>query len=312
MVESHDKEVSSEIKELTQIANDAAESIRNSPIFNIPSSYKVPQFDISLLTSTVLEAQKVFNNGLQEQIRILNESANLFFENLKKHYPSNWPANKASRCAEICEMGIPLVFVPRSEIIAKVVDYKLPSSIKSALVRNDDEILDDCELALESVAFISRDFRQHANAAIKAYRDGNWRAAQSTAIVCFDVLTNDLYDMRMLRKINKRVLAYRKVEEVAKQITQDIDQMPIDDNALYYALVMHPTVAAMLEQFMVGDKTSLRNGLNRHASAHTVSSKQFKKSNALIAIMTIVSLCMITEKQGRFWMSKMFNYLYAP
>ncbi|MGB4768037.1 MAG: hypothetical protein WBP22_02155 [Candidatus Saccharimonas sp.] len=62
-------------------------------------------------------------------------------------------------------------------------------------------------------------------------------------------------------------------------------------------------IAHALAGFEINDRTTYPKDFNRRVSIHTVSAQQYKRSNALIAIMTITSLAIVTEKQGKYWLS---------
>ncbi|WP_419922692.1 hypothetical protein [Candidatus Poriferisodalis sp.] len=81
--------------------------------------------------------------------------------------------------------GIPLSWVPRAEIVAALLAADTPTARLSALIEHQDNILDDCEAALERVA---DEIALQCRSAIDALRRGFHGPAQSHASNILDSL----------------------------------------------------------------------------------------------------------------------------
>lgn len=219
------------------------------------------------------------------------------------HFPSNWPIAKRVECAKLCEQGLPIVFVPKAEIISKLLVAKGSAAQKNVLIRHDAEILQDCRDKLCTREVISGEMSDHILASIDAYQSGNYRAAQSTATVAFDSLMPVIYDMRVRYRGKGSKLAAGYVRKLADDLATDILRHPLTSQTMFYSVACTPVIAHALASFEINDRTTYSKDFNRHSSAHTVSARQYKRSNALIAIMTVTSLCLVTEKRGRYWLS---------
>lgn len=227
------------------------------------------------------------------------------------HFPSNWPLARRADCAKLCEQGLPIVFVTSARIIDKLLVAKTPAAQKRVLVHHDAEIVQDCRDRLSQHEVLSRDLIDHITASLDAYQAGNYRAAQSTATIAFDSLMPIIYDMRVRYKGKGTKLAAKYVHELSSDLATDILRHPLTGQTMFYAMACLPTIAHALAGFEINDRTTYAKDFNRHVSIHTVSAQQHKRSNALIAIMTITSLAIVTEKQGKYWLSgiaKFYGY----
>lgn len=240
-----------------------------------------------------------------EGVRKIAEAAANSAKRMDAHLPDNWPTGLRN-VADLCVKGLPVVFVPRADIISEMLKAKDTPSIKRLLVRKAPEILEDCEKALNECAWLTKDMREHIQESIDCYRDGKHRAAQSTATIAFDVLLNDVVNMKVMRNKNnnKRILSSTVVGRYTS-LSPDIDLMELPLGGVpFYTLLMFPVIGRMLSMFDVGNKSTYGNDANRHMATHTVSSKQYKKSNALLTIMTVASICKVTELNGKYWIQK--------
>lgn len=270
------------------------------------------------------EIQKMLNNAIQAQqnlikslnlidtkkifegITNLTKSFSGFATGLTAHLPDNWSGSKLREAASLCVQGIPIVFVPRIAIVNKLTKAKDVPSIKRIIAhsKNAPLIIEDCEKALADCDWLPKDMREHIQESIACFKNGQYRAAQSTAIIAFDSLLNVVVDMSEHRKKNKRALAYKHVKNYTSWTDGvDLMEMPLG-RVPFYTVLMLPVIGHMLTDFSIGDRTTYLNDANRHAASHTISSKQYKKSNALLTIMAVASVCKVTQLNGKYWLQK--------
>ena len=270
------------------------------------------------------EIQKMVNNAIQAQqnlikslnlidtkkiiegITNLTKSFSGFATGLTAHLPDNWSGSKLRGAARLCVQGVPVVFVPRTAIVSKLIKAKDLQSVKRIIAHNKNAplIIEDCEKALADSDWLPKDMREHIQESIACFKNGQYRAAQSTSIIAFDSLLNVVIDMSAHRKKNKRALAYSHVKTYTSW-TDGIDLMEVPLGRMpFYTVLMLPVVGHMLTDFSIGDRTTYVNDANRHASSHTISSKQYKKSNALLTIMAVASICKVTQLNGKYWIQK--------
>ena len=243
------------------------------------------------------------SSGWLDQIQQMTKSFTKLTTGLKAHFPDNWPPGEMKNCDQLCMQGVPIIFVPRANIVKKIAQAKSMKGIKISLVKNDTEIIEDCEHAIKESQWLTKDMRSQIQESIDSYKDKRYRAAQSTATVVFDCLLDEIIDMRRWRQANNNpgALSARKVKQLTDEFSGNLMELPLS-RAPFYTLLMFPIIGQMLATFEIGDKSSYTNNTNRNMSVHTVSAKQYKQSNALLTIMTVASICKITELRGKNWM----------
>ncbi len=296
-----------QVLEMTKLAQQASRLY--IPVFKteIPRIFNAT----SQLAETVRSSQiaiskamaKLTESGVLTATQKIADSFAEITRGLKAHFPDNWPPGEMKKCDDLCMQGIPIIFIPRSDIVTKMVRAKNITGIKQVIVRNDNNIIDDCEKAVSESSWLSRDMREQIIESIDSYKNKRYRAAQSTATVAFDCLLNEIIDIRLWRRANNnsKALSHGKVKQLTDEFAGNLMELPLS-RAPFYTLLMFPVIGQMLAVFEIGDKTSYKNDFNRHMSAHTVSARQYKRSNALMAVMTLASICKVTELRGKNWM----------
>ena len=235
------------------------------------------------------------------------------FSRTNAHFPENWKTGQIDDAVKLSMQGIPTIFIPSGEIIDKMHNAKSMAGVKQVLIHNDDAIIADCETVINECDWLPRSMKDHISEGISSYKNGLYRAPQSTATVAFDSLLNDIIDIKFWRKTNgkPKELSSKHVKKLADELSnQDLMNLPIS-KAPFYTLLMFPIIGQMLSPFEIGDKTTLSKDANRHATIHTVSEKQYKRSNALLVIMTVASICKVTQLRGKNWMqtsAKVYGY----
>ncbi len=234
-----------------------------------------------------------------EQIQELSKTFNYAY---KYHFPDNWGNKITIDYVDLCKSGFPIIFIPNSKILDKVIKAKTFSLKKTVLCKNDQTIINDCENAIKECKCLNKDIKAHIISSILSYKNKNYRSAQSSATIVFDCLLEYIIDVKVIRKLqnNKKKLASNVVSKI-KII--DFDKLSFS-KVPFYTILMIPIINNALKLFAIGDKNTFVNEYNRHMSIHTVSSIQYKRSNALIAIMLITNICVITDKLGKNWLGK--------
>lgn len=272
-------------------------------INNIMKSTGILDDMVAAQKSAVEAVTKIINTAAFDNLqRIVQETAS-FARRLQSHFPVNWPPDQTTECAKLCMQGVPIIFTPRSSIVSRMINAKNMTGIKMVAVRNDAAIMQDCEKAFTECTWLTKDMRLQIMEGIESYKAGRYRAAQSTINVAFDSILDEIVDMRKWRRSNgqPKALSSRMVRRLTDEFSGDLMDLPLS-RAPFYTLLMFPVIGAALSPFEIGDTKTHSSDYNRHASSHTVSSKQYKRSNAIFAIMAVASICKITELRGRNWM----------
>lgn len=266
---------------------------------------------VSTLTTNIVAINQAFSRLYSSdfigKITELAQTIAKAGQEASRHFPDNWPPGKLKECIALCESGMPIVFIPRAELVSKLAAIKDTAAQKRFLLKHDKEIIDECRQKIAQVTILPKDFQAHSTASLDAYESGNYRAAQSTACVTLDALLPLLLDMRQAYKTNKGKLAERQVRELSQKLATDLMRKPLTADTTLYAIACFPLLAGALDSFQIGDRQSYKKHFNRHMTTHTVNHMQYKQSNALIALMTVTSLCIVTDKLGKYWLTRAFK-----
>jgi hypothetical protein len=168
--------------------------------------------------------------------------------------------------------GLPLSWVPRTEIVVLLIEADSPVARVDILTDHRDDILDDCEKALES---IENEWAVQCRSAVAAMRAGFDGPAQSHASNIIDSIVLGLHGK------NGR-------EHTKKRAQEQLDDIPLQLAA--ENLSLRPLFRAFTTWFP-------NTGINppdhfaRHATSHAVGhAGVFAPISALVAMMLATSL----------------------
>ena len=168
--------------------------------------------------------------------------------------------------------GVPLSWVPRTEIVALLIEADGPVSRRGVLEEYRDEILEDCESAL---TLSCREWATQCRRAITTLRLGLFEPAQSHA--------SNIVDSIVL------TLASSECRKRAVELAQrDFDDTPLVLAASY--LTLRPLERALVS-WRPGSETPPPAHFARHVTSHAVGqSRVFEPVYALVAVMLATSL----------------------
>jgi hypothetical protein len=214
-----------------------------------------------------------------------------FEEQFRAGAPPNWQFGedwpRLTMISETVEQdGIPLAWVPRSDIVVALVHAEGIERRRAILADREADILQDCFTCLDEIDTPDlAEFVANAREAARAFQDQHAKPAQALAAVVLDAVLRLLFAAPSF-----------SYGGIRRQLAGVWDNAPL--RYMRSALVL-AAIPGALEQFWPdrGDPVPVR--FNRHASAHTVHAGQFTRTNALVAIMTITSL--LREAQESVW-----------
>jgi hypothetical protein len=235
----------------------------------------LPQLESMQLLSH--EISKLVNPTLEAIGRSLTQiDWSTLVERIANLMPPNWPDDVQYEVAMqiVNDEGIPLVWVPRAELVTTLVEapgYQVRIAI---LLENSDILVEDIGLCLEEVRGIS-ELAGHlklAEDALAAFADGHLSAAQA--------LATDVLDSIVLAYIGRHADVHKKVLPVA------------DDTELsefVFAASLSPLVRAY-EPFRADKGDAIPAAYNRHATVHGGSTIQFSPVNSLLSLLIVASV----------------------
>ena len=256
-----------------------------------------------------------------EQLRSITESLNKFYAPLlesaqkvahvlkdldKAGLTPNLGENRSIRMLQhyqkLMSMGYAIFWVPREEIIDQLIAAKTGTDKKKVLLSHRKHIIEDCRIVVSEIDTKQlKDHRAHLESALNALADGNDRAAQSAANVCFDALFDHLVDESTMLRFNE-VNAHIKTSGTKLKGSTRIPAKYL------YAALQAELVLVTLRDFNRLNPRTVHTKYARNSSTHSVSSRQFTENNALQAVMIATSLLATTDKLGRNWMTNLAKY----
>jgi hypothetical protein len=174
--------------------------------------------------------------------------------------------------------GLALAWVPPTDILTKVLAATTPQERRRILGRNWKGIVAACRQSLESTTTNTvSEYRRFALKAVTSLETGQPEAAQALAA-------------NMLDTMLRQTLTGRSRNEVTNQNTR----LSIDDLPMRAAMVFGG-IWGSHTQFYTDRGDSIPRRFTRHASAHGVSSLQYSRINAVIALMHCTAYIMLTD-----------------
>lgn len=299
-IESFTKLHSEMISNITNIAKSFTEN--SLKIFSITESLQSVFKQTSELHKNLFP---VFNIG--KTILEALSSSKKWFENIEKagltpNMGEKRSISKIKRYSSLLKMGYVVFWIPRETMVDQLVNSSNESERRNILIKNRTEISEDCVAVINSVEKkYLKDYKLHISEAISSLDQGNYRAAQSTASVCFDALLNEIVDTT---SILNRHQFMPKVKDGYSRL-KNIDQIP---GHVIYAGLQANLIEYSLREFDRLNQNKMPRKYTRHPSIHSVSSRQYSEFNAIQVVMIVCSLLKTTDVLGRGWLSKIAAY----
>ncbi|WP_217376121.1 hypothetical protein [Paenarthrobacter ureafaciens] len=210
------------------------------------------------------------------------------FERLKaSFYPPNLRGIKELRLEEVEQVvmvdGIALYSVPRPSIAEALVRADGAAKRREILGRRLGDISADCRAALNGCkSDIVAPYVRNALAALNALDDGHTEAAQALAGSVLDAVVNsyfgkERYNYTPDKKGNRTNAAY-------------------DEFGAHEYIAFAPIWQAY-QKFFPDEGLPVPYTFSRNATAHTASSKQFTRRNAIQCLMIITGILMFIDEQ---------------
>jgi hypothetical protein len=202
-------------------------------------------------------------------------------ERLTSYLPPNWPEKPmfSSRYLPISrDDGIPIVWVPRSDIVSGLLDCSDRASCLKLLRERQVDILEDCRRCVaESTHPQLGEVQVLAGQALEAFTSGLMAPSQALAVILCESLIAD----HVVPSGSRSVYAAAKEEAL------------VDEHVTIVAM-RRAFALAPIDRFFTGwFRTSpgpSPTELSRHLSVHLPSLQQYSPENSLIAVMLLASL----------------------
>ncbi|MFI2563559.1 hypothetical protein [Paenarthrobacter sp. NPDC018779] len=201
---------------------------------------------------------------------------------LEQVLPPNWPAKVDLDLIEsiLNEEGIPLVWIPREEIVSLLLQAPDRTARIKILIENRDTVLADCSEALKRITNTSfQDQLPLARRVISALEAGFDEPAQALAVT----VTETAVAATMSGNYSK----------VKKDVHLNFDDIPFTKVRVQAALA--PIGLFYTAWYAHWNKPKPAE-LSRHITVHVASTEHYTSDNALLAAMLMASvLCALQE-----------------
>ncbi|MFG2049627.1 hypothetical protein ACGFIW_19625 [Micromonospora sp. NPDC048935] len=193
--------------------------------------------------------------------------------------PPNWPMGDPDLIEKVFSIvqdeGIPLVWVPRKEIVRQVLQAANRDERIKVLLAHRDDIIQDCRDVLAKISdgeLVSQ--LPLATNVINAFADGHDEAAQSLAVVVTETVVSRAIDRD-----------YKKVKNAVK--IDDWGDLSVAELRLRTALAaIGPFYAAWFPSWGTPAPTEL----SRHVTVHQADVGHYTAGNSLVAVMLMTSI----------------------
>lgn len=196
------------------------------------------------------------------------------------YLPANWRGHDVDSAAvwELAAEGLPLVWVPRGEIVVELIAASDAEGRWVILAERAPDIVDDCATVTASVTLTPLlEYRERLEEAIAAHRDGHVAAAQALAAVVFTSLLQYAYGHGKLANVLKSPLRSRDPEE--EELTR-----------FRAALLIEASIPAIASVGDLVPEERWPERFNRNLTLHRVSKRQYTEAHSVTAVMLASAL----------------------
>lgn len=198
--------------------------------------------------------------------------------------PRNWPTAYEQYLPELVSMvndeGIPVAWVPRWELLEKLLGASDATARSLLLVEHRDEILHDCEAALDDVSDSSlMPFMPTVQELLAASRYGLWKVAAISAVA----ITHSIVERLEWASARQLVRKHHALQE-------SVSLADVMERATRGPLVL------FYDDWNPKSRRPRPIHLTRHVVSHRFGPEQVAERNCVVAVMLVTSL-MVTVDQ---------------
>jgi hypothetical protein len=213
-------------------------------------------------------------------------------------WPPNWPRDIDLDAAQavLNDDGLPLVWVPRAEVVGEVLAAETREQRVAVLVARRTEIAEDCREALADVdhpRLLPQ--RRLLAAAVDALADGHDEAAQSLAVLVAETAVLQAGAAGHIDGIAKHVKLYERVKDAVRV---NLDEAPVW--LLRVAASLAP-VAAFFTPFYPHKGDPVPTGMSRHVTVHFAFDEHYTEEHAVVAVLLMASLVRGLQQGWEIW-----------
>lgn len=213
-------------------------------------------------------------------------------------WPPNWPKDIELDAMQVIlnDEGLPLVWVPRAEIVTEVLAAEGRDERVAVLVARRAEVADDCRAVLTEIAHPRLlPQRRLLAAAVKALDKGHDEAAQSLAVLVAETAVLQAAAAGHIDGVAKHSKLYERVKDAVRV---DLDEAPAW--LLRVAASLAP-VAGFFTPFFPHKGDPVPAGMSRHVTVHFAFDEHYTEEHAVVAVLLMVSVVRGLQQGWEIW-----------
>lgn len=286
--------------ELTRVRNMIAKGHKSG----LAGLNDVPKFDASTLkvdfsswlpdltksNESIMESLAPFAEFQERYLAQFDEIAKNLAKSAACAYPSNWRTDDGvvrfpdNLKTILIDEGVPLAWVPPTHVLEKLFAAETSGDRNKILSDNWKAIVAECIVGLNSVEDEKfADYVKFALEAAEALDEGKWKASQA--------LSTNILDSFLHREFTA---------DARKELTNQKHRVDWEKFPIRVALVVGALSGGYAEYRPKNGK-GIPKQFSRHASVHGLSSRQYTRLNAVIALMNVVGLVKVAETDLDRW-----------
>ncbi|WP_262421026.1 hypothetical protein [Micromonospora aurantiaca (nom. illeg.)] len=244
------------------------------PALDVSAMMKIDTSALTRLAPT-LDLSSIIPKIVLPDLTGLNDVITRLLEKLPPNWPRDPDLDLNHVFAVIQDEGVPLVWVPRVDIVKDVLAAPDRDARVKILLGRSSDVMQDCRDTLSTINHpdLSNQLPL-ANKVIDAFENGHAEAAQALAVVVTETVVS--------RTIDK---SYKKVRDLVK--VEDPDDLAMGELRIKAAL-------APIGPFYVSWYPSMGSPapteLSRHVTVHQADFEHYTSGNAIIAVMLVTSV----------------------
>jgi hypothetical protein len=214
---------------------------------------------------------------LQPLISDLGRAFAPLVKRLLESLPPNWPPDIDfdTLTTVIRDDGLPLVWVPRAEIVAEVLAAPDRRARVEVLISHADEVAEDCRAVLNEISHATLSGQQPlAVKALHAFEAGHYEAAQALAVVVTETAVT-------------RAFGYKEYTDIKKAVNFDPDLVQFTELRVQAALA---PIGAFYTAWRPSWGQPAPEALSRHVSVPQADTGYYTPGDAVVAILLVTSV----------------------
>ena len=217
---------------------------------------------------------------------------------LTKWWPPNWPqdVDRHAMQALLNDEGLPLVWVPRAEIVMEVLAAGSREERVAVLVARRAQVTEDCRAVLADIdhpRLMTQ--RRLLTAAVDALAAGHDEAAQSLAVLVVETAVLEAAAAGHIDGLADRKGLYNRVKDAVRV---DLEDAPAW--LLRVAASLAP-VAGFFAPFFPHQGDPVPEGMSRHVTVHFAFDEHYTEEHAVVAVLLMASVVRGLQQGWETW-----------